>query len=155
MTELCSMFCAWLCRWFVILRAFKVLSVCRVVAVYLWREKKKYMQICIDKNQEWRFSFLLSFSPPQACAHPSFHPEKETASWLPVWSGNVPYLVLVFIFEILILLFLPLFPLVLLPVSHGYESVCVDFGFLPWRMLELVLVTSLFWNYLACTLTQL
>lgn len=133
------MFSAWLCRWSEILRAFKVLSVCWVVAMCLWR--RKIMQICIDKNKSEGSRFFSPFH-----LHKPVHIPLSTQKKKPFHDFQCGQAMgrssFSWIFEILTFFSFSLLPLVLLPVSHGYVSVCVAFGFLPWRrMLELILVT--------------
>lgn len=106
------------------------------------------MQICIDKNKTEASRFFCPFH----------HHRPLCVSLSSSRGGNhfVPFSVfrnraishLVFSLETLIR-----FPPSVYTISE--LCVCVDFRFLPWRMLELIPVTSPFGNHLACPLVQL
>lgn len=124
-------------------------AVCLPGGCYVSLEEKNCKLALIKK---WRrLSFLLSFSPPQTCTHPSVHPEKNCFVFSSMVRQRAILRSLVSFWDFDTLSFL----LSLLPcitTSEPWGCVCSDLGLLPWRMLELILVLSFFWNNLAHTL---
>lgn len=148
--ELCLVFCARLCRWFVTLLFSKC---CLSAGWLLWKKNANWRWL---KNSEGSHFFF--FTSP-SLYKPLCSPRKINCfvtSSMVRQCAILRSLVSFSNFDTFSFFVVPSSALYYYQRAMGLcVCVCTDFRLLPWRMLELILVPSFFWNNLACTFTQL